>query len=268
MIPRTLQRSLLLVLALAVPAVAPPAFAASDASRGLITGTATYRERVALTPAAVFEATLEEVSRPDARAEVVARVRKRNPGQVPIAFEITYDPRRIETRKTYVVRASIYEDGRLRFTGKQPYPAQAHGHGRRVTILMRRVPAGHDTWEDGRGTAAGLENTRWRPVRIGDRHVVVSGREREPWIELERRSMRVTGSGGCNRITGSYEAGNGTLRFDRLISTMLACPSMDTETAFLRALQATRGYRIRGRILELKDDRGMFLVRLEERNPM
>ncbi len=187
MTPRTLQR-ILVVVAFAVPAAAPwraPVFPASDASRGGITGTATYRERVALTPAAVFEATLEEVSRPDARAEVIARVRKRNPGQVPIAFEITYDHRRIEARKTYLVRASIYEDGRLRFTGKQPYPVQAHGHGRRVTILMRRVPGGNGPWENGRGTGAGLEACH-RLRRLQSNHGELRGRQRHAALRSSR----------------------------------------------------------------------------------
>jgi putative lipoprotein len=57
-----------------------------------------------------------------------------------------------------------------------------------------------------------------------------------------------------------------TLRFGPLSVTQKACLSMTTEHAFLRALRATRRYRLRGRVLELLDDRGKFLVRLEERN--
>jgi len=113
---------------------------------------------------------------------------------------------------------------------------------------------------------AGLENSRWRPVRIGERTVTVSAQQREPWIVLEPGARRVTGSGGCNRISGSYEAGSGTLRFSPMISTQMACPSMDMEAAFLRALNGTRRFRIQGRILELMDSGGKTLVRLEERN--
>lgn len=40
-----------------------------------INGTATYRERMALPPDAVFEATLEDVSRVDATANVLGRTR-------------------------------------------------------------------------------------------------------------------------------------------------------------------------------------------------
>ena len=66
-------------------------------------------------------------------------MRKINPGQVPIAFEITYDPRRIDAAGKYVVRATIYEEGRLRFTSDQAHPVLTHGHGDKVTILLRGI---------------------------------------------------------------------------------------------------------------------------------
>jgi copper homeostasis protein (lipoprotein) len=119
---------------------------------------------------------------------------------------------------------------------------------------------------EGDGPEYGIENNRWRPVRIGERAVQVAEGEREPWFVLDPRSKRVTGSGGCNRIHGTYEAGAGTLRFGPLAATMMACPAMETETTFLRALQETRRYRLNGRTLDLMDDRGRRLVRLEERN--
>ena len=41
---------------------------AYDANAQMIKGTATYRERMALPPGAMFEATIEDVSRADAAA--------------------------------------------------------------------------------------------------------------------------------------------------------------------------------------------------------
>jgi putative lipoprotein len=90
--------------------------------------------------------------------------------------------------------------------------------------------------------------------------------QREPWIELDSRSKQATGSGGCNRMSGGYEAGDGTLHFDRLISTQMACPALEIETAFFRALERTRHYRVSGRTLELMDAAGNVLARLEEGN--
>ena len=72
-----------------------------------VAGAATYKERIAIPPNAVFEATLEDVSKADAKSEVLGRARIEAPGNPPIAFEIAYDPARIEARRRYVVRARI-----------------------------------------------------------------------------------------------------------------------------------------------------------------
>jgi uncharacterized lipoprotein YbaY len=77
-----------------------------------VTGTATYRERIALPPDAVFEATLEDVSKADAPAEVIGRARVESPGNPPIQFEIPYDPARIDERHRYAVRARIVVAGK------------------------------------------------------------------------------------------------------------------------------------------------------------
>jgi putative lipoprotein len=47
---------------------------------------------MALPPGAVLEATLEDVSRADAAAEVIGQARVEEPGNPPIPFEIRYDP--------------------------------------------------------------------------------------------------------------------------------------------------------------------------------
>ena len=54
-----------------------------------ITGQATYRERIALPPEAIFEAVLEDISQ--ASAVRIADIRMTNPGPPPIAFTLRYD---------------------------------------------------------------------------------------------------------------------------------------------------------------------------------
>ena len=57
-----------------------------------VTGTVTYRERIAMPAGAVVEITIEDVSRVDAPATVVSAMRIDDPGQVPIRFDLGYDP--------------------------------------------------------------------------------------------------------------------------------------------------------------------------------
>ncbi len=104
-------------------------------------GTATYRERIALTPDAVFEAMLEDVSKADAPAVVVGFVRIDKPGQVPIRFEIPFDPARIDQSHSYSLRARIVVGQRLLFTTDQAYPVLTRGHGNEVEMMLRMVAA-------------------------------------------------------------------------------------------------------------------------------
>jgi putative lipoprotein len=118
-----------------------PAYADHHPSRAIIDGTAVYRERIALSPNAVFEAALLDVSRVGTPSEAIAQVRLVRPGQVPIRFQIAYDARRIDPARHYVVRASIREGGHVVFATDRAYPVLTRGRGRRVSILLQRVGA-------------------------------------------------------------------------------------------------------------------------------
>jgi uncharacterized lipoprotein YbaY len=100
-----------------------------------VKGTATYRERIALTPDAVFEATLLDLSKADAPAVVVGSVRIEKPGQVPIRFEIPYDSAHVDQSHSYAVRSRILVGQRLLFTTDQVYPVLTRGHGNDVQTL-------------------------------------------------------------------------------------------------------------------------------------
>lgn len=102
---------------------------------GKVKGTATYRERMALPQDAVFEATLEDVSKAGAKAEVLGRARVAQPGNPPIAFEVIYDPARIDPRGRYVVRAHIASGGKLLFVTDRSFPVFTHGQEVALTLV-------------------------------------------------------------------------------------------------------------------------------------
>jgi len=114
---------------------------AGTSGQAVVRGTAAYRERIALPPDAVFEATLEDHSRADAPADVIGRVRVESPGQVPIRFEIPYDPSRIKERNSYSVRGRITVDGQLWFTTDTIHPVLTRGYPANVELMLRHVPA-------------------------------------------------------------------------------------------------------------------------------
>ena len=435
-----------------------------------VTGTANYRERMALPSDAVFEATLEDVSRADKPAVVVGRARIERPGQPPIRFQITYDAARIDPRHTYAVRAHIKAGGDMMFATTSQYRVITGGSSRTVSMMLARVarppgapgggevlgrlPAdfvgtlpcrgcagtryhvrllpfetfhlavtemqegrdittydigswsvssdrrtlrlqggreaprlfavrdsvtlraldgegrelsaepGHDLrrtarapgfeprlmmrgmyryladagvftecatgqrlavaqeeanaalereyvkqrqqpgdellvsvegritmrprlegageqatlvvervarfWPGescgGRFVTAALEGTRWRLTRLGNEPVIITGQQREPWMVLDGKARRITGHGGCNRISGSFERDRNQLRFGTIAATKMACADVTFEDDFFRALEATRSWRVTGTHLELLGEDGSLVARFEARD--
>ena len=448
--------------------IAFPLFAAQAEQ---VTGTATYLQRIALPPDAVFNAYVEDVSRADARADTIGSVRIVGPGNPPIAFGIDIDQQRIDERHRYSVRATITVDGRLLFTTDQIYPVLTQGNGQKVEILLRqtgsarpggaepdlsmlgRLPAsfsgdlpcadcpgmryrlnlfadqsfflstvyaGRDSpavydigsWHlagdrrtmslhgeherplmfrlidpntlrkldlDGRdiesahnysltrmgrfeaiephltmrgmyryladtgsftecltrqrwpvaqeddnaalelgylkvrrdpgeelmvsveghvkllppmegasrrltlvvthftgvwpGETCGarfvtsdLQNTYWKLTALNGKPIFVADQQREPSLTLHSDQLRVAGSGGCNRLMGSYEVNGKELHFGKLAGTMMACAAgMDTEKEFLATLPRVVRWRITGEHLELYDASATMLCRFEAR---
>jgi len=436
-----------------------------------VNGTATYLQRIALPPNAVFEAHVEDVSRADALAELIGSVRISGPGNPPIRFAIDIDPQRIDERHRYSVRATITVDGRLLFTTDQMYPVLTQGNGRDVELLLRQTgsarpgPTGPDfsmlgqlpasfsgdlpcadcpalryrlnlftdqsfflstvytgrdgpaiydigSWSlssdrrtltlhggqerpllfrvidqntlrkldlDGREIESALNyslsrmgqfeaiearltmrgmyrhladagmftecltrqrwpvaqeddnaalergylkvrrapgeelmvsveghmkllppmegagrqptlvvdhfigvwpgetcgagfatsdllNTYWKLTALNGKPVSVVEQQREPSLVLHSENLRVTGSGGCNRLMGSYEVSGNDVRFGQLAGTMMAClAGMDTEKEFLATLRQVSRWHIAGEHLEFYDASGNVLGRFEAR---
>jgi heat shock protein HslJ/uncharacterized lipoprotein NlpE involved in copper resistance len=92
---------------------------------------------------------------------------------------------------------------------------------------------------------------RWRLVELNGRPV--QKLEREPYFVLGAEG-RVSGFGGCNVFTGTYELDEPKLRirFGKLASTMLACErGMDVEKAFHQAMERADNFSRSGERLTL-----------------
>jgi uncharacterized lipoprotein YbaY/heat shock protein HslJ len=354
---------LLALLTLAIPLGA-------EAASSSISGSATYRERMALPPEAVFEAALEDVSRADAPATELGRTQVKSPGQVPIHFTISYDPGRIEPQHRYGVRARIYVGNELWFTTDAYIPVSLDAQAP-VEILLKRssgtaaptapalsglpvtfigtLPCADceglryqlDLKEDGRyflrrtylgkssagtdetgrwrldadgrtlslqsggktseqfamtssdtlrlldragrpidsklnyelkrqptsvpnETAAAIEEQYWKLVSVGGGPVKVTEPQREPHIILHSDTKRVSGSGGCNRLTGSYTLKGEQITFGQMAGTMMACPDgMEQEQAFLAALTHATRWRVTHGEMQLFDASGTLLAQFK-----
>ena len=101
-----------------------------------IEGTVFYRERMMLPPGVEVEVQLQDISRPDAMATVLASALLTPQGGPPYGFGIDYDPAAIVPGMTYALRATIRNDDQLLFTSTEYInPFQ----GNPVEILVQRV---------------------------------------------------------------------------------------------------------------------------------
>lgn len=78
----------------------------------------------------------------------------------------------------------------------------------------------------------------------------------------------ISGGGGCNGFGGDYTQSGASLQFAHIIHTMMACtPGMESEQAYLNALENTRGASLELDTLTLNDGHGKTLARLTRREP-
>lgn len=229
---------------------------AAVASAQSITGTVAYRERMALPAGAVLEVTLADVSRADAPAELIATSRVPSPGAPPIPFALAYEPSRIVSNRQYVVRARIVVGDRLLFTTDTATPVITRGAPTKVSLMLRRGDVSQAT------PARQLVGTYWRATELAGKPVATTSAALEAHLVFESGG-RVSGSDGCNRVTGTYELTGDRVTFGRMAGTMRAClKSPGTEQPFRAALNGAARLVIVGDRLELSDRTGARLATL------
>lgn len=95
---------------------------------GVLTGTVTYLQRAALPPGSVIEVQLQNVSRADVAAEVIASQTITTAGEnVPIPFMLSYDPVQINSLNEYAIGVRIHVDGQLRWINTERYAVLTRG---------------------------------------------------------------------------------------------------------------------------------------------
>jgi putative lipoprotein len=245
------------------PAVEPQA---------VLTGTVTYRERIALPANARVEVRLEDV--PPAGAtpdEIASQTVAVNGRQVPIPFELRYSPRSVDSSHRYTVRASITSaDGELLFTTPMSYAVltSAASNGG-VEIEVQRPGAGarpapaDATGANGEvgGAKTGLPDGTWRLAAIQRPGAGEQAVGTDPRYTVAFANGRLSGSAHCNRYQGGYEQpAPGELKVSPMAATLMACPGESIASEFLRALGGATRYEVRGDRLVLSYGDGGVLA--------
>ncbi len=217
----------------------------ADACQGgaIISGTVTYLPRIALPSEAIVEVQLQEVSRQDAPATVLAtQTTPAQSRQVPIPWALVYDPNWLEVNAKYVVRARITAAGRLIWTSDTAFPVLQSGQPT-DNLEIRVVQVSSPPAADAGGLV--LAGTQWELTGYslnGQTAQDVSAPR--PTLGFSADGTRLSGGGGCNQFSGNYASSADTITVRPLITTLKAClPAVSQlEGAYLKLLQKAQRF--------------------------
>jgi putative lipoprotein len=242
-------------------------------STSVISGSATFRERMALPDNAIFEAVLEDISRADARAVVLGQQHIGPAGNPPYAIRIPYDASKIDPRGRYHVRASIRVNDQLWFTSDTAQPVLQSGGQNTVNVLMKRVgtvppgaPPATQPGADGGpipGAALVAPAVRrgWRVTQIQGQAITSASGPRVPTLNFAADKASVAGNSSCNNYSAAYQVQGTQIQFGPAMATKRACMN-SVEPQFFSALQAVRSLRSVGAQLLLQDASGRTVLAL------
>jgi len=110
------------------------------------------------------------------------------------------------------------------------------------------------------GGGAQLTGVHWRAVSV-DREAVPEDVDLQIQFDVDGS---IKGHGGCNRFFGSLQKSESGIEVSPLGSTRMACPEpvMKRETAFLDAIQRTRGFDVSRERVRLLDENNEVLAEL------
>ena len=215
---------------------------AGCAKTATVAGTVTYREKIALPPqGVVVTVKVEDISRADASAVTIGEQTIENPGhQVPIPFEIEYNPDDIDERYTYAMRVRIEVDGKLWFTNTTRHQVITRGFPTsNVEVILEKV---------GPRETLTLEDILWTLESHGDKgNLKTLIEDTEITIEFKSAEGTIAGSNGCNSYFGGYKINRNELTIIPPIgSTMMACPEsiMDQEQEYMKLIETAETFQI------------------------
>jgi heat shock protein HslJ len=108
-----------------------------------------------------------------------------------------------------------------------------------------------------------LFRTWWRVEQIGGQKSEFLRGQRQDMHIILYSSRTMVGSGGCNRISGSFIHSPGSIRFGAIASSKMMCRPdvMSRERAFIAALRNADSYIVKGRRLTMYDRSGHSVLR-------
>ena len=113
-----------------------------------------------------------------------------------------------------------------------------------------------------------LEDKKWVLTELQGKTVSIKESMKVAFIQFEMETSKFHGNGSCNNFFGSYELfEGGKLSFGNAASTMMACPDMELEKAFLEILSQADNYSVSDSTLSIQKAKMAPLARFSIEKP-
>jgi heat shock protein HslJ len=121
--------------------------------------------------------------------------------------------------------------------------------------------------EESKQTAV-ITDRRWKLVELDGKPVADLVNGKEPYILLQQKETRYSGTAGCNGIGGNFTLlDNGRIKFSQGMSTKMYCDNMEIENGLSKALIAADNYSLDGDNLSLNKAKMAPLARFKAVKP-
>lgn len=230
-----------------------------------IKGSIFYREHMQLPANAEVKVYLEDVSRMDVAADVIATTLLGTENGPPWDFSLQYDSARLQENGRYGLRVRIEAEGKLMFINTSHIPAFDQESGTPLKILVSLVGGkSGDENHPAPKPDSSLTNTYWKLTELDGQPALLGAGQKELHMILTTSENRVRGFSGCNQFTGTYELNYDLLQFGPLAATMMACmEGMEQEQHFLKVLGSITRFTIKGESLTLHNTEDQLTLRFE-----
>jgi putative lipoprotein len=241
----------------------------SAASAAAITGRVTYTENVTLPDKAMVTVQMRDADLwPDAKGLISQQQISTSGNQVPIPFNVDYNPLLIQKDHNYAMAAFIQDgNGHLLFVPGAPVPVLTNGNPIQ-DVQVTVVPAQNDAAIT---TTVPSEPT-WNAIMFNNGSSGIASVIGVAITAQFGPDGQLSGFGGCNDYSGTYTTGqDGTVKIGPISTTKKACDQpanvMEQESQYLAALQSVTTFQVQSSSLTAQNANGELAVQYERSGP-
>lgn len=224
-----------------------------EAAEHVLSGEVLYRERIALPPNAVLSVQLADVSLADAPAAILGEQTVDPAGQVPIKFEIRFDPSVVQTNMSYALQARITVDDKLWFIADTRHEVDPLTNDPQ-TVLVKKV--------SGQAQADDVPAIYGKDWQVDLLDGIATLPERRATFRIEEDG-KIGGKGFCNGYFASARIDGDAIEIGQAGATQMACAPelMAADSALFDAFGKAASLRADGENLVIADKDGREIVR-------